>query len=248
MAASQQVGVVEIGDGASAGNVHVAAHQDGADGRAGHQRFRLLVVADRTGSHDRHNSDRGKILGEEPQSAFAESGENQRRLDGLEQVRVGCIGLVPRGGQARSRSTGCRLLLAGPASRFFRRGRLVQGIDFQHGAGGSDAGDGLFGKLANTISDGADQLAVNVNRAATHAGDHAEILDFLAVQPRQDDVGFRASHVAQHAQDLDIHRFRGHAFEDGIGHAVHAGLDLVLGHDLNFWFFGGETGQRKEAE
>jgi hypothetical protein len=68
------------------------------------------------------------------------------------------------------------------------------------------------------------------------------------VQPRQDDVGFRASHIAQHPEDFDVHRFRGDAFEYGIRHTVHASLDLVLGHDLNFGFFGREAGQRTEAE
>jgi hypothetical protein len=64
------------------------------------------------------------------------------------------------------------------------------------------------------------------------------------VQPGQNDVGFRAGHIAQDAKDLDVHRLRSDAFEDGIRHTVHTGLDLVLRHDLNFWVFGRETGQR----
>src|ERR1019366_3584658 len=248
MAACQQVGVVEIGDGASAGDVHVAAYQDRADRRAWNQRFRLLVVANRTRPHDRYNTDRSKILGEQPQRVFTESGEDQRSLDGLQQVRVAWVLLIRGGGQAGSRSSGGRWLFAGQASRLFRRRRLVHGIDFQHGAGRSDTGDRLLGKLANTISDGADEFAVNVNRAAAHACDHAEVLNFLAMQPGQNDVGFRAGQIAQDAEDLGFHRFRRDAFEDGIGHAMHAGLDLVLRHDLNLWLFGRETGQRQEAE
>src|ERR1039458_850668 len=102
MAACQQVGVVEIRDGASAGDVHIAAYQNCADRRAWNQRFRLLVVADRTGSHDRYNSDRGKILREEPQRVFAESGEDQRSLDGLQQVCVSWVRLIRSVGQTGS--------------------------------------------------------------------------------------------------------------------------------------------------
>src|ERR1035438_5609011 len=115
MAARQQVGVVEIRDGASAGDVHIAAYQNCADRRPGNQRFRLLVIANRTRPHDRYNTDRGKILREEPQRVFAEAGEDQRSVDGLQQVCVAWVRLIRRwsisptksrlafGGRARSR-------------------------------------------------------------------------------------------------------------------------------------------------
>ncbi len=44
MAAGQQVLRVHVGDGAGGGDVHVAAHQNRADGRARLQRFGLLAA------------------------------------------------------------------------------------------------------------------------------------------------------------------------------------------------------------
>src|ERR1035437_8783561 len=111
MPASQQMGVVEISDGASTGDIHVAAYQNCAHRRAWYQRFRLLVVADRTGAHNRNDSGRGKIFREEANRFFAEPGEDQWSLDGLQQVRIAWVLLI-RSGQARSRSSSCRLLVS----------------------------------------------------------------------------------------------------------------------------------------
>ena len=97
MSAGQQMRVVEIGDGASSGDVHVAAHQNCADRRARLQRFRLLVVADRARAHHRNDAGGGEILGEQPQRVLAESAEDQRRLDGLEQVGVAGLRTRPAG-------------------------------------------------------------------------------------------------------------------------------------------------------
>ena len=119
------------------------------------------------------------------------------------------------------------------ASRF-GRWRLVQLVDFHHGGRRSDSGDRLLGELADAIRDRPDQLAIDVNRAAAHARDHAGVFDLGAVQTRQNDVGLRAGHVAQHAENFDVHGLRLHAFEDGVGDAVHAGFHLVFRHDLDF--------------
>ncbi len=64
MAASQQVSGVNVGNGAGGGNVHVAAHQYGADGGARFQRLRLLDVAGRSHAHYRDNSLAGKLRSE----------------------------------------------------------------------------------------------------------------------------------------------------------------------------------------
>ena len=56
MAASQQVLRVHVGDGASGGNIHVTAHEDGTHRRAGFERFRLLNVAYRSRAGNRHNA------------------------------------------------------------------------------------------------------------------------------------------------------------------------------------------------
>ncbi len=98
-----------------------------------------------------------------------------------------------------------------------------------------------IGSLENSpmrIRDSSHQLAVNVNRAAAHAGNHAGVFDLGAVQSRQDDVRLGSGHAAQSAQDLDIHGFRLGALEHGVGNAVHAGLDLAFRHDFDFAFYG----------
>jgi hypothetical protein len=67
------------------------------------------------------------------------------------------------------------------------------------------------------------------------------------MQARQDHVGLRTRHIAQHAQNFHFHRLRHYAFEDGIGYAVHAGFDLVLRHDLDFGL-NAECGKRGQAD
>jgi hypothetical protein len=124
--------------------------------------------------------------------------------------------------------------------------RFVHGIDLQHRRGRRDSADRLLGEFPDAIRDGAHQLAVNVDRAAAHAGHDAGVFHLLAMQARQDHVGLRTRHIAQHAQNFHFHRLRRYAFEDGVGYAVHAGFDLVLGHDLDFGL-NAEGGKRESG-
>ena len=41
----------------------------------------------------------------------------------------------------------------------------------------------------------ADELAVDIDRAAAHSGDHAGVLDLGSVQAHQDHVALRSGHV-----------------------------------------------------
>ena len=61
MAASQQMRGVHVGDGAGGGNIHVAAHQDGADCRARLDRLGLLGITDRASAHHRDDARGGKL-------------------------------------------------------------------------------------------------------------------------------------------------------------------------------------------
>ena len=79
MAAGQQMLSVHVGDGAGGGNIHIAAHQNGAHGRAGLQRFRLFGVADRARAHHGDDSS-GSELG--AKSCMASS-ENPLKTSGV---------------------------------------------------------------------------------------------------------------------------------------------------------------------
>ena len=87
MSASQQPLRIDIGHAAGGGNVHVAADQDRAHGRAGLKRLRLLVVAHRSRTHDRDDSRRGKLSREKLNRLLRESVEHQRSLDRLQVIR-----------------------------------------------------------------------------------------------------------------------------------------------------------------
>src|SRR5271165_4191192 len=88
MSAGQQARVVKVRDRAGSGDVHVAADQNRADRGTGLKWLGLLVVADRTGAHDWDDARRSEVLGEQPQRIFAESREDQRGFDWLQEVRV----------------------------------------------------------------------------------------------------------------------------------------------------------------
>ena len=68
--AGQEVGRIHVGHGASGGDIHIATHQDGADGRTRFKPLRLFGVADRTDSHYRHDSRRCKLRSELFQRSF----------------------------------------------------------------------------------------------------------------------------------------------------------------------------------
>src|SRR5215471_13811719 len=86
MAASQKVVSIHVGDGAGGGNVHVSANQNGADGRARLDGFRLPRVGDGTGAHYWNDSRGGELRGKALHRVFGESVEDQGRFDGLKIV------------------------------------------------------------------------------------------------------------------------------------------------------------------
>ena len=92
-----------------------------------------------------------------------------------------------------------------------------------------DAGDRLLGELPERVRHGADQPAVDVDRAAAHAGDDAGVGERPAFEPRQDQVAARADDVAQHAEDVDLELVEAVALEDRAADADHARAELVDG-------------------
>src|SRR5260370_17964843 len=88
MSASQQTFRVHISHGAGSLNIHVAADQDRADGRARFQRLWLLLTTHRARAHDGHNSSRAKLSREELNRLFGKSVKYQRSLDRLQVIFV----------------------------------------------------------------------------------------------------------------------------------------------------------------
>ena len=99
-------------------------------------------------------------------------------------------------------------------------------VDRQHFGNGRDAGDRLFTKLSYSVGESAQQLAVDVNRAAAHPGDDSGVLWFGTVETRQDHILVRAEDVFENSKNFHIHGFRLCAFKDRIGHTMEAAVHL----------------------
>ena len=72
MSAGQQALRIDVGDGAGGSDIHVAANEDRADGRARLERLRLLHVADGADAHDRNDSGCANCGANMPDGLFAE--------------------------------------------------------------------------------------------------------------------------------------------------------------------------------
>ena len=88
---------------------------------------------------------------------------------------------------------------------------------------------GFLGELAQRVRHGADEPAVDVDRAAAHAGNDAGVGQRAAFEPGQNQIAARADAVAQHADDVDLELVEAIALEDGAADADHAGPDLIDG-------------------
>ena len=93
-----------------------------------------------------------------------------------------------------------------------------------------DAGDRFLRELAELIGHGADQPAVDVDRAAAHPGDDAGLGQRAAFELGQDEVALRRHHALERADDPDGELLDGVAAEDGAPDADHAGTDLGHRH------------------
>ena len=99
--------------------------------------------------------------------------------------------------------------------------------DFGEVGGGREAGvaDGL--EALDLVTEGTGEFAVDVERAAAHAGDGAHFLDAL-IGEFTDDHGFaRSEGVAQHTGDLDGESLGFGAAENGPDLAALTGLEFV---------------------
>ncbi len=108
---------------------------------------------------------------------------------------------------------------------------MIQRIDLQHLLNRGHAGDRFFRELADAEGKRARQLAVEINRASAHTGNHAGIFRLGTMQPDQDNVALGSVHVAHHAQNFHVHGFRFHTLEHGKRGPFHAFVDLIERHD-----------------
>jgi hypothetical protein len=130
-------------------------------------------------------------------------------------------------------SRGVRLLLAevlvdddgGGGARLGLLGGLP---DREHLVDRGDPGDGVLGE-AEAVGHGADELAVDINRTAAHAGDDAGRFEAMSFEPGQDDAAFGRG-VLQDAEDLGVEVLDGLALKDALPVSLHARLDLGQGH------------------
>src|SRR5437764_15325579 len=82
-----------------------------------------------------------------------------------------------------------------------------------------DAGDRLLGKRKRPRY-GADQLAIDIDRAAAHSGDHAGLFQWAPGKARQDQVLLGGKGVLEDAENLDLKLIYAVAFEDGAAHSL----------------------------
>ena len=111
----------------------------------------------------------------------------------------------------------------------------------EHGLDRRHAAERLLGE-APRVGDGAHQLAVDVDRAAAHAGDDSAVLDARVLGADQDDV-LLGQEVSHHRDDADLERLRLAALEHGQRLADHAGLHGGKRHDR-----GGRAGGHDGAQ
>src|SRR6185437_5868190 len=86
MSASQQVRGVDVSDGASRSNVHVAADENCTDGGTGHEWVRLFLRAYRAHAHHGYDALRGKLRSESLDGVFREPAEHKWGVDRLQIV------------------------------------------------------------------------------------------------------------------------------------------------------------------
>jgi hypothetical protein len=164
------------------------------------------------------------VRGEEFGDGRAESAEREDRLQGA--IRGILDGRRRGGGDERVR------LQRSLALHFLEiRGRGEAGV--AHGF-----------KPLNLVTERADELAVDVKRAAAHAGDRAHLLHAGIGELTHDERLAGAERIPQHAGDFDGKRLRIRAPKNGPHFALHPRLQIVQGQDRGV----GRLGEGKAGE
>ena len=239
---------VDMGDGAGGAHLEIAGDQRHADRvpfteRAG---GRFDFGRCRSGDH-RREAGFAEGAGEEVGDVGLETAHQQRRRDrphhraqlrpggggNAHRLHVGRargerrqpgVGRGQRGGEALARHRQLEARLAGRAHAR-HRGRVLHLLDRR------DAGDRLLRERADRVGDGANQPAIDVDRAAAHALGDAGLGERPAFEPRQDQVAPGPLHVLEDAQDVDFEFLKLGPLEDRAPDPGHPGADLADGHD-----------------
>ena len=152
---------VAVRDRADAAEIQIAAHQLDADGGAGLQ-IRVRVRDNgfrRAAALHRRDAPCRQFLFQRGERARIEAGDDERRVNRRE-LHALAFAAAPREHLAGSRL----------------RGRVQPLRVLQHFVNRRDADNRFFQKGRGREGQRADQLAVNVNRAAAHARQHARLL------------------------------------------------------------------------
>ncbi len=193
-----------------------------------------MAIARGANAHHRNDARRGKLRRVALQGLVRKTIEHKRSVDGLQVVAVvrdweGCVfaGARGLGGSALIRRIGGRTI-----DRFRRQRRTtIERIDLQHLLDRRDTRDRFLRELTDAEGKRARQLAVEIDRAPAHAGNHAGIFGLGAVQTHQDNVALGTVHVVHDAQNFHVHGLGLHTLKHRERGAFHAFVDLIERHD-----------------
>ena len=221
------------GDGARGIDGGVALDQNHASHVARHE-MRILRSRCRCAALRRDEAIGLKLIRELLNRGGLKTRENQRSLDALE-------GGAERQAGARVGFGGQRKLL----NIGLRRRALQRRI--QHIGNGCDAGDGLLGEYSEFQGERTRQFAIEIDGAAAHTCHHPGVLHFGALELDKDDSLLRTEKILQHADDFKVKFFDLVALEDGVGVALHAGMDPAQGKEFIGLRNGCETSRQADG-
>ena len=229
MTEGRDAGAVDPGDGAGAGDRDVAGGERDGNGAAGAQGGRRREVCGRRSRGRRAAAERGDLE--------AEGGELRRKQVGYRggqtaQREDGPEGVVARRGGNRRRRAGARggFFRADRSRGERRRGEVGFVADLGEIGGGREAGVAHGLEALDLVTEGAGEFALDVERAAAHAGDGAHVLHAGIGELAEDDGFAGAEGVADDAGYFDVKRFGFGAAEHGPDLAVLAGAEVVEGN------------------
>ncbi len=238
---------IDVRHGAGGAELEIAGEQAHTHRVTGTQRTIVAggeAGAGRLSARHRHEAGSGERRRERIDHRRVEAGRNHRHRDRT-QHRADAAEI---GGAARDDQRLRRLIderagaaeVAGPdveqlarrrrprhgnRARAPRRGRHHRRVE--HFRDRRNARDGLGRELTERIRHRAHQPAIDVNRAAAHAGDDAGLGQRTAFEPGENQAALRTDHVPHHSKHVDLEVLELGAGKHGTADAHHAGPDLV---------------------
>lgn len=103
--------------------------------------------------------------------------------------------------------------------------RASKGGIGEHGFDGLNSGDRFFGER-ETEGDGAQQLSIDIHRAAAHALQNSGF-GKRATAETGDNDGLFGAEILENAEDFDLELFNTVSLEDGPAYAMQSGVDIL---------------------